>query len=211
MYLDQVSFGVLTFNRKFFLNNWLKTLEETTNLNIGELIIIDRSSTDGTSELISHFHEKHPDLKFTHIVEEQSLNRALGWNEIRETAEFDWTFMSHDDAYFLNGWNERIDSLTEKFKVILFGGFFMWMSCREAWELVGEFDAKFIDGKFEDLDWFTRMNDLSIPGFYKSIPYPETKLVHDYLRSRSEVTLQYGKEARLHFIEKYGRDPQPIF
>ena len=135
---------------------------------------------------------------------ELTLHHARAWAET--SIEF---FMCHDDMYFEEGWNDIPDEWMTEYLLILFGGYFAFMSCKEAWNQVGEFDERFVDGKFEDLEWHGRWGKKL--EWIKSIPYPETRLIHDYMNSRSAVTAECGKEARKHYVKIFGKEPEGIF
>lgn len=78
-----ISIAVCTYNREKHIINALESLKnQSLNLNLYEIIIVDNNSTDNTPELVTNFINANPDINLRYFKEDQqglsfARNRAI--------------------------------------------------------------------------------------------------------------------------------------
>jgi glycosyltransferase involved in cell wall biosynthesis len=92
---DLITIGVINYNRREYIEQCIKSIEEQTYSNT-ELIIIDDCSTDGSQDFISNYNRDN----YSFILHDKNTgNPAKAINEIIEKAKGEYIFLMASDDY----------------------------------------------------------------------------------------------------------------
>ncbi len=110
---------LITYNRKFFLENTLNALfTENSPVKNLSVKILDNASTDKTSELISQYAQKYPNI--THIRNIRNIGGNANIVKAFEMAEKKYLWvLCDDDEFDFSNWNELEAALTADYDVVL--------------------------------------------------------------------------------------------
>ncbi len=85
---DLITIGVINYNRREYIEQCIKSIEEQTYSNT-ELIIIDDCSTDGSQDFISNYNRDN----YSFILHDKNTgNPAKAINEIIEKAKGEYIY-----------------------------------------------------------------------------------------------------------------------
>ncbi len=108
-----VVMGVITYNRIDYLRKFLKTFEETRNVNYKWTVIIADDGSDD-DQIIKGINIPHVE-----IITINNNRKGVAWQtntilqELKKI-DFDFAFMANDDIWFEKGWDDRyIDAAFE--------------------------------------------------------------------------------------------------
>ncbi len=110
---------LITYNRKYFLENTLESIfSETSPIKNLDITILDNASTDGTSELIREYLQKFSNIKYIRH------NKNIGGNanicrafELASKKYF-W-IICDDDKYDWHNWQEIESALNKNYDLVL--------------------------------------------------------------------------------------------
>lgn len=99
-----ISISITSFNRKELTEFYIKSLKETTQRDIYELIVVDNHSTDGAVDLLTDLKEKGDIDKLILNPKNYHLGKAM--NQAIEAADqsAEWLLITANDLFFMENW-----------------------------------------------------------------------------------------------------------
>lgn len=107
-----VSIIVLTYNNREFTEQFLLSLQNSTNV-IFELIIVDNNSSDGTQKLLQNIQKQNPEIVKI-IFNEKNLGFPKAVNQALKIAKAEYVLIANNDIIVTKNWLERLVRLAEK-------------------------------------------------------------------------------------------------
>jgi glycosyltransferase involved in cell wall biosynthesis len=99
------SFVVVTYNRKYMLEDCLKRIAESMRLlSYSELLIVDNCSTDGTQEFLKEFSANVP----SQVLLMDKNYGAISRNRAFEKAQGEWIVQVDDDTLINPRWEDTV-------------------------------------------------------------------------------------------------------
>jgi len=113
-----VTIAICTWNRAGYLSDTLDGLAAQLSLpSLFEILVVDNNSTDNTAELCKTFEEKHKDLNFRYVTEEnQGLSFARN-RAFQEAAAEVVTFID-DDVFLPPDYTEKLIGYIQKYPLV---------------------------------------------------------------------------------------------
>lgn len=113
----QVSYCILSFNRKLPLTNLLTQLKQT-RIPDSEIIVVDNGSTDGTRDAIRPFSDSC--TKF--VCQATNTGVSKGWNTLFKQSQGDLVFILNDDYEIVKaGWEQLyLDTMQKTMGIMSF-------------------------------------------------------------------------------------------
>jgi len=109
-----VSIIVLTYNNRKFTEQFLASLQGSTNV-IFELIVVDNNSADGTRELLNNIKKNNPDIVKI-ILNNENLGFPKAINQALKIAKGQYVLIANNDIVVTQFWLEKMVKLAEKDK-----------------------------------------------------------------------------------------------
>jgi len=112
-----ISISITSFNRKELTEFCIKSLKETTQRDMYELIVVDNRSTDGAVNLLTNLKEEGDIDKLILNPENYHLGKAT--NQAIEAADqsAEWLLMIANDHFFMKNWLRNFKLVGSDLKV----------------------------------------------------------------------------------------------
>lgn len=115
-----ISIAIFTYNRGWLLGETLTALQEqSTPLDVFEIVVVNNASTDNTAQVIQNFSQKFPFFK---NVYEPSLGQSHARNAALYAASTEWVCYLDDDAKAAPNYVEIALRVIAAGKFVCFGG-----------------------------------------------------------------------------------------